>query len=70
MAQIAITKLNDGPRNAVFHVAIAGDGSGDLSDEVIIDPTTSFDPALPASPGITVNELQYDERRASVDDVR
>lgn len=60
MAQIAITTLNDGPRNAVFHIAIVGEGSGDLSDEVVIDPATSFDPTLPAKPGITIERLQYD----------
>lgn len=60
MAQIAITKLQDGPRNAVFQIVFAGDGSGDLTDEVVIDPATSFDPALPAAPAMTIVELHYD----------
>ena len=60
MAQIAITKLNDGPRNAVFHIVFSGDGSGDLTDEVVIDPATSFDPALPAVPSLTIARLKYD----------
>lgn len=60
MAQIAITKLNDGPRNAVFHIVFSGDGSGDLSDEVVIDPATSFDPALPSVPSLTISRLKYD----------
>lgn len=60
MAQIAISKLLDGPRNAVFHIAISGDGSGDLSDEVIIDPVTSFVPPLKAVPSLTIDRLQYD----------
>lgn len=60
MAQIAITKLIDGPRNAVFQIVFAGNGSGDLTDEVVIDPATSFDPALPAVPGLTIVRLKYD----------
>jgi hypothetical protein len=60
MAQIAITKFMDGPRNAVFHIAFEGDGSGDLADVVLVDPATSFDPALPASPGLTIDRLMYD----------
>lgn len=59
MAQIAITQIHDGPRNAVFHVAIEGDGSGELTDAVLVDPTT-FDPPLPASPSLVVERLQYD----------
>lgn len=60
MAQVAITKLIDGPRNAVFHVALSGDGSGDLTDETLIDPAVSFTPALPSSPCMTVDKLWYD----------
>ena len=60
MAQIGITKILDGPRNAVFHVAIEGDGTGDETDFVLIDPATSFDPAMPAEPGLTLDHLWYD----------
>jgi hypothetical protein len=60
MAQYAITKLLDGPRNAVFHIAFEGDGSGDITNVVLIDPATSFDPALPASPAMTIERLMYD----------
>jgi hypothetical protein len=59
--KVSITKLLDGPRSAVFHVFIESDGaSGELNDEVLIDPATSFDPALSASPSITIAELWYD----------
>jgi hypothetical protein len=60
MAQAVITKLLDGPRNAILHVFFEGDGSGELTDFVIADPATSFDPALPAEPTLTVEKLQYD----------
>lgn len=60
MPQITVTKILDGPRNAAFHVAIAGAGTGEETDAVIIDPATSFDPALPASPTLTLTELLYD----------
>lgn len=60
MAQVIVTKLIDGARNAVFHVFVEGDGTGEVSDEVIADPVTSFDPALPPNPTLTVKALHYD----------
>lgn len=60
MAQVIIAKLVDGPRNAAFHVSIVGDGLGDLTDEVIVDPATSFDPALPNDPSLTVEKIIAD----------
>lgn len=60
MAQITITRLNDGPRNAIFHVALQGDGTGDLVDAVLIDPATSFDVPLPPEPALRINRLIYD----------
>lgn len=60
MAQIKVTKMHDGPRNAVFHVALAGDGTGDLVDEVLIDPATDFDPPLPPVPALRIDALKYD----------
>ena len=60
MAQITVTKILDGPRNAVFHVSLAGNGEGDITDGVVIDPATSFDPALPANPTLTIYRLWYD----------
>ncbi len=60
MAQITITKLLDGMKNAVVHVFLQGDGSGDLNGEVIIDPAVDFDPPLPAKPEVRLNQLWYD----------
>ena len=60
MAQITITRLNDGPRNAIFHVALQGDGTGDLVDAVLIDPATSFDVPLPPVPALRIERLMYD----------
>lgn len=60
MAQITVTKLNDGPRNGVFHCAIVGDGGGDLNNAVIVDPATSFDPNLSAEPHLALDRLMYD----------
>ena len=58
---VTVTKLNDGERHAVFHVYIASDGaSGDLVNEVIIDPALDFDPALSNKPVMTIESLQYD----------
>lgn len=60
MAQYTITKLADGPRNAVFHVSFTGDGGGELTDLVLVDPTSSFDPTLPGTPTLTIDKLWYD----------
>ena len=60
MAQIKITTLNDGPRNAIFHVALAGDGTGDLVGETVIDPAMSFDTPLPPVPALRIVRLMYD----------
>lgn len=58
---VSITKLLDGPRSAIFHIFIKSDGvSGDMTDEVLIDPATSFDPALRAKPTLTIDQLWYD----------
>lgn len=59
MSQVLITRILDGPRNVAVHVFIQGDGSGDLTDEVIIDPA-DLDPALPNAPGLTIGRIQYD----------
>jgi hypothetical protein len=60
MAQIAITRLADGPRNAIYHIALQGDGTGDLVDVAVIDPATDFDPPLPAVPSLRIARLIYD----------
>ena len=60
MAQVTITKIFDGPKSAVMHVSLLGDGSGDLTDAILIDPAQSFDPALKAKPLLTVEQLWYD----------
>lgn len=60
MAQLVVTKILDGPRNAVFHIFIRGDGGGDLVDEIIIDPSSSFETPLPAVPCLKISKLWYD----------
>jgi hypothetical protein len=60
MAQITITKLNDGPRNAIIHVALRGDGTGDLVGETLLDPATSFDVPLPPVPALRIMRIMYD----------
>jgi len=40
---VTITKINEGPRNAVFHIYLASDGAeGELTDQVIIDPVADL----------------------------
>ena len=59
MVQIILNVIHDGPRNAVLHVSFVGDGSGDLTDEVLLDPA-AFDPPLPSKPAMRICELWYD----------
>lgn len=58
--RVDINVVHQGPRNAIFHVYLVSDGvSGDLVDEVIVDPAT-LNPALAAAPILTVEKLWYD----------
>lgn len=55
---IVITKILDGERNAVFHISIVGDASGDLADETLIDPVDDL--GLASSPALTIDQIWYD----------
>jgi hypothetical protein len=58
---VEVTKIQDGPRNAIFHIYLQSDGaSGELSNVTLIDPAVDFDPALPASPILIIEKLWYD----------
>jgi len=57
---IDVTTLIDGPRNAVFHIYLVCDGvTGDLSDEVLIDPLDLV-PNAGQTPSLTIEEITYD----------
>lgn len=60
MSQATVTKIMDGAKNAVFHVYIEGTGAGELDEEIIVDPETSFDPALYPVPTLTIVKMWYD----------
>lgn len=54
---VTITKINEGPRNIAVHVYIKSDGaSGDLVDEVLIDPV---DFGLEASHRFAIEDINY-----------
>ena len=58
---VTITKILDGARSAVFHIFIKSDGaSGELTDQVLIDPAADLDPILGARPSLTIEQLWYD----------
>ena len=59
MSQVTVTRLSDGPRNAVYHVAIVGDGVGDEINATLIDPT-EFVPPGAAVPQLRLDRLWYD----------
>lgn len=57
---VKITKLQDGPRFAVFHIYLKGDGvSPDLVNTILIDPKTDFEPAKAGKPVIKLNKIQW-----------
>ena len=57
---IAITKLLDGPRHAIYHVYLVCDGaSGELVDQTLIDPVDLV-PSSGAVPSLTIEEINYD----------
>ena len=51
---VTVRTLVDGPRQAELHVYIAGDGSGDLSAQVIVDGST----LSPAPSKLTIERLE------------
>ena len=56
----ALTKIQDGPRNVVYHVFIESDGvSGEIVKEVVIDPAADLDPAFEAVPAFTIEKIVY-----------
>lgn len=57
---VTVTKIMDGPRNAVFHVYVEGGAGGDETDVTLIDPATSFDPAHPSKPGMSIDQIWSD----------
>lgn len=58
---VSITKILDGVRSAVFHIYIKSDGAtGDMTDQVIIDPSTDLVPALGAIPSLSIEQIWYD----------
>ena len=58
---VTVTKLLDGARSAVFHIYIKSDGlTGELTDQVLIDPATDLNPVLNAVPSLTIDQLWYD----------
>lgn len=56
---VLITKLLDGPKHAIVHVFLQSDGaSGELVDEVLIDPT-QLTPTGAARPSFTIEEVWH-----------
>lgn len=57
---VNIRKLIDGPRHAVFHVFFRGDGvSGELVDQVIIDPMLDFTPKMIKGQHLSLVKVWY-----------
>jgi hypothetical protein len=58
--QVQRTILVDSQRHAVVHIIIAADGSGDITNEVMIDPNTDFQPATFQPISLAVDQIWWD----------
>ncbi len=57
--KINITKLMDGPKQAIFHVYIENDGaSGEIVDQVIVNPVTLV-PTMKGVPSLTLEKTLH-----------
>lgn len=57
--QLIITKLVDGPKRAVFHIFMNADGTGELVNEIVIDPDTDFVQPAPKPYALTLMKVWY-----------
>ncbi len=58
---VAVTKILEGQKDAVFHVYLLCDGaSGELSNQTLIDPLVDLSPVLTAGADLTVTELWWE----------
>lgn len=49
--------INEGPSKLVVSITIVGDGSGELVNFPVLDPTTDFNPTLPLGTQLSVTQL-------------
>lgn len=57
--QLIITKINEGPKRAVFHIFMNADGTGELQDEIVIDPDVDFIQPAPKPYALTLMKVWY-----------
>ena len=51
------TKLSEGAKRAMFHFYFEGDGSGELINEVLIDPQADFEMAVENPTQLTITKI-------------
>ena len=51
------TKLAEGPKRAIFHFYLEGDGSSELQDYVLIDPEEDFDIPFSNTSSLTITKI-------------
>ncbi len=60
MAHDVITKIvNEGSSKIVVQVTIVSDGSGELNNYSILDPTSEFTPTMPLGTQLTLTQVWY-----------
>ena len=58
---VNIFKIMDGPSHVTLHCFIQGDGaSGDLSNFVLLDPSTDLTPAMPTRQDLILKQIWYE----------
>ena len=53
------TKVTDGPMKSVYHFYFEGDGSDELDEYELLDPTLDFDPPVTKSKEITILQVWH-----------
>lgn len=57
---VSIKKLLDGPRSAIFFVYVRNDGSsGELVDQVIIDPNSDLSPVMGSGMKLSIAKVWF-----------
>ena len=59
MAQVAVTKIVEGPSNIIIRATFLGDGTGELTNQVILSPSDLLPPRRNIKPAFRISQLWY-----------
>ena len=59
MAQVTVTKMVEGPSNIIIKLGILGDGTGELSNQVVLSPSDLIPARRNIKPAFRISQLWY-----------